>query len=517
MKISDSKILMSSLFATGIAGIVSEYVLATLATYFLGNSVFQWTIILSIMLFSMGLGSRLSKSINKYVIEYFIAAELLLSLLTSVCALFVYSIMGVTTYIQIFIYFLAILIGLLIGLEIPLVTRINGRYHDLKANISDVMEKDYYGSLIGGLFFAFIGLPYLGLTYTPFVLGTVNLIVATLLFLTFSDRLNPKIKKLLFGSIISLYVLIALGVCYAKPIILFGEQSRYGDKVVYSQQTKYQKITLTSSNNHHILYLNNSMQLNTMDEWLYHEPLVHVPMLLNSGRKNILILGGGDGCAIREVLKYPEVESIKIIDLDPGMTNFGANNPVFKELNENSYHDKKVTIVNQDAFIALESDSQYYDLIIIDFPDPRSIELSRLYTKEMYAFCQKRLKMDGIIITQATSPYFQTKSFHCIKKTMQSAGLNTLPIHNHVQSFGEWGWIIGSKLYSKKHMIKMLSSIDTLPVKNTRWLTTDALEMMCKFGKPVGDTTEIEVNSIHNPVLFKYYIKGTEFNQNFYE
>lgn len=517
MKISESKILMSSLFATGIAGIVSEYVLATLATYFLGNSVFQWTIILSIMLFSMGLGSRLSKLVNKYVIEYFIAAELTLSLLTSMCALAVYSLMGVTQYIEIIIYILAILVGLLIGLEIPLVTRINGRYHDLKANISSVMEKDYYGSLIGGLFFAFIGLPYLGLTYTPFVLGTVNLIVASLLFFKFSKRLNIKIKKILGGSIIGLFAIISLGIYFAKPIILFGEQSRYSDKVVYTQQTKYQKITLTKSNNHHILYLNNSMQLNTMDEWLYHEPLVHAPMLLNSSRKNVLILGGGDGCGIREVLKYPEVESIKIIDLDPAMTDFGANNVVFKELNQNSYKNNKVTVLNQDAFIALENDSQYYDLIIIDFPDPRSIELSRLYTKEMYSFCKKRLKMDGVIITQATSPYFQTKAFFCINKTMQSAGFNTMPIHNHVQSFGEWGWIIGSKIYNADQMQSKLSAIKELPIKPTQWLTTDALEMMVKFGKPVGDTTDLEVNSIHNPVLFKYYIKGTEFNQNFYE
>ena len=168
MKVSESKILMSSLFATGIAGIVSEYVLATLATYFLGNSVFQWTIILSIMLFSMGLGSRLSKLVNNYVIEYFIGAELLLSFLTSMCALLVYSLMGVTDYIEIFIYILAVLVGLLIGLEIPLVTRINGRYHDLKANISSVMEKDYYGSLIGGLFFAFYRPTILRINVYPF-------------------------------------------------------------------------------------------------------------------------------------------------------------------------------------------------------------------------------------------------------------------------------------------------------------------------------------------------------------
>ena len=280
MKISDSKILMSSLFATGIAGIVSEYVLATLATYFLGNSVFQWTIILSIMLFSMGIGSRFSKYLTKYILECFIGAELILSLITSLCALSVYSTMGVIDHIEIFIYTLAVLVGFLIGIEIPLVTRINGRYHDLKANISSVMEKDYYGSLIGGLFFAFIGLPYLGLTYTPFILGSINLIVALILFYRFKNRLEVKLKKILGISAILITVIIILGSYLAKPIILFGEQSRYSEKVVYSKQTKYQKITLTESNNQNILYLNNSMQLNTMDEWLYHEPLVHVPLLL---------------------------------------------------------------------------------------------------------------------------------------------------------------------------------------------------------------------------------------------
>ena len=517
MKISDSKILMSSLFATGIAGIVSEYVLATLATYFLGNSVFQWTIILSIMLFSMGLGSRVSKYLTKYILEYFIGAELLLSLITSLCALSVYSTMGVIDHIEIFIYTLAILVGFLIGLEIPLVTRINGRYHDLKANISSVMEKDYYGSLIGGLFFAFIGLPYLGLTYTPFVLGSINLIVALILFYRFRKRLDVKWRKILGLSALLITVIIILGSYYAKPIILFGEQSRYSEKVVYSKQTKYQKITLTESNNQHILYLNNSMQLNTMDEWLYHEPLVHVPLLLTNNPKNVLILGGGDGCGIREVLKHDGIETIKLIDLDAEMTNFGANHPIFRKLNHSSYQNEKVTVVNNDAFIELENDSNYYDVIIIDFPDPRSIELSRLYTKEMYLFCKKRLRMGGTIITQATSPYFQAKAYYCIEKTMASAGLHTLPIHNHVQSFGEWGWIVGSKLLNKELMIEKLHEIDSLPIKKTLWLNPDALKMITYFGKPVGDTSAIEVNAIHNPVLFKYYIKGTQFNQSFYE
>jgi len=273
-------------------------------------------------------------------------------------------------------------------------------------------------------------------------LGGINLLVALVLLYRFKDRLNPKFKKYLTISGIGVFLLIGFGAYFAKPIILFGEQSRYNDKVVYSEQTKYQKITLTESKNSNILYLNNSMQLNSMDEWLYHEPLVHVPMLLADDPQNVLILGGGDGCGIREVLKHKEVTSIKLIDLDSKMTDFGANHPVFKLLNQGAYQHPKVTVENRDAFVALENDSSYYDVIIIDFPDPRSIELSRLYTKEMYSFCKKRLRPNGIIITQATSPYFQTKAFFCIEKTMRSAGFNSMIVHNHVQSFGEWGWVV---------------------------------------------------------------------------
>ncbi|MBL4862304.1 MAG: spermidine synthase, partial [Crocinitomicaceae bacterium] len=197
-------------------------------------------------------------------------------------------------------------------------------------------------------------------------------------------------------------------------------------------------------------------------------------------------------------------------------TDFGANHPVFKMLNENAYHNSKVSVLNMDAFIALENDTTYYDVIIIDFPDPRSIELARLYTKEMYHYCRNRLRLNGIIITQATSPYFQTRAYYCINKTMQSAGFSTLPIHNHVQSFGEWGWIVGSKLLDENIMKSRLRTM-ALPELKTRWLNEDALKMMTLSGKVVGDTVGIEVNTLHNPVLYQYYIRGTEFNQAFYD
>ena len=315
MGLKRSRILKLALFATGLSGIVAEYILSTLATYFLGDSIFQWTMILSIMLFAMGLGSRISASFEKNILEKFLWAEFALSLLTSTAALICYVVMGYTNYVAVFIYGFAIAIGLLIGMEIPLVTRINENNEELRTNIAGVMENDYYGSLIGGLFFVFVGLPYLGLTHTPFVLGGINFLVAIFLFWKLRNHINPLPRKI-FTALIPVLFFTLLFLAYgANEIILHGEQERYGDKVVFSEQTRFQKITITQYKEHYWLYLNGSKQLCTFDEWLYHEPLVHPAMHLSRNTKSVLILGAGDGCAIREVLKYKQVEQIYFYEL----------------------------------------------------------------------------------------------------------------------------------------------------------------------------------------------------------
>jgi spermidine synthase len=503
-----SRILKIALFATGLSGIVAEYTLSTLATYFLGDSVFQWTITLSLMLFAMGLGSRLSRSINRNILESFIIIEFLLSILTSVSALITYGLLGYTLYTGAIIYSFSIAIGLLIGMEIPLVTRINEENEDLRTNIAGVMENDYYGSLVGGLFFAFIGLPYLGLTYTPFILGAINFIVAVALFIKLRKYISSKkyYNWLSVGAVF-VFIIISLGLYMAKPIIVFGEQSRYSDKVILSKQTKYQKITVTQWKDNYWLYLNTSKQLCTFDEWLYHEPLVHPVMQLSKKPKSVLILGAGDGCAIRECLKYTDVERIVLVDLDKEMTDLGANHPIFTNLNDSAYHNDEVEVLNIDAFNYLENSNDFFDVIIADFPDPRSIELNRLYTKEFYQLCHKKLRHNGFIITQAASPYYTTKAFNCIDKTLTSAGFNTIPIHNHVYTFGEWGWIIGAKNQRKESLKPALQSLQFNEIEK-RWINNEAMLLMTSFGNDLVLSDSIEVNSIHNPVLYKYYNTG---------
>lgn len=505
--INQSYVLKIALFLTGISGIVAEYVLSTLASYFLGNSIVQWTMILSTMLFSMGLGSRISKSIKSHLVEKLIVVEFSLSILTSLSALLIYTISAFTDYTGFFIYLMSIAIGLLIGLEIPLVTRINENYESLRVNIASVMEWDYFGSLVGGVFFAFVGLPLLGISYTPFVLGVTNFLVAIWLFYKMNQNveINKKVLLQIFGVFVT--TVLILGFIYTDAIILFGEQRKYKDRIVFEQQSKYQKITITQWKKDYWLYINGNEQLSTFDEFLYHEPLVHPAMGIVKDHRNILILGGGDGFAVRELLKYKDVENITMVDLDPAMTDLGKNNEIMRKFNKDSMHSEKLTIFNEDGFNYLEETNEYFDVIIVDFPDPKSVELNKLYTKEFYQMAKIHLRPNGLMITQAGSPYYATEAFNCIQNTMKSAGLNTLPLHNQVMTLGEWGWVMGTKKIPSEILKDKLRKLEFEGIE-TRWINNEAMFQITSFGKDIFKSEEVEINTINNPVLYQYYLSG---------
>jgi spermidine synthase len=503
-----STLLKAALFATGLAGIVAEYTISTLATYFLGDSVFQWTMIVSIMLFSMGLGSRISKSFEENLLEKFVGIEFILSLVASNVTVIVYvffALYGNTLFI---IYLLSIIVGLLIGMEIPIVIRLNERFDTLKVNISSALENDYYGSLAGGIFFAFIGLPYLGLVYTPLVLGSVNFAVAILLMMVIWGEINSGQKRKFVGFGVLVAIVLGLSAMFSKNIVQWGDRIRYKDLVVYSEQSRYQKIVLTYSEGDYWLFLNGHQQLSTLDEALYHEPLVHSVMQLHNNPKAVLVLGGGDGVAVRELLKYKSVEDITLVDLDPSITDMARNHPVMLGINGNSLNQSNVTVINQDGFNYLESVPNKFDVVIADFPDPRTVDLGRLYSREFYWLVNRALRADGIMITQAGSPYYAERAFECIDLTIQAAGFQTLRLHNQVLSLGEWGWVIGTK-ENGRDLQKELQSA-TLGNIETQWITDEAFTRISSFGKTVfeKDYEEVAVNRLHDPVLYRYYLDG---------
>ncbi|HIO21507.1 MAG TPA: polyamine aminopropyltransferase [Nitrospirales bacterium] len=503
-----SNLLKICLFATGFAGIVAEFVLCTLATYLIGNAVLQWTLIISFMLFAMGLGSRLSRHFTTHLLETFIILEFILSILCATSAVVAYALAPWVRTIELVIYPWAIGIGLLIGLEIPLITRINATYEELRTNISAVMEKDYYGALFGGLFFALIALPFLGLTYTPIIVGTINAAAASLLLV----RCYPKLatpRRLSAGWAATGILLIGLLVT-ANPIILYGEKSKYRDTVIFSQQTQYQKIVMTRWKDEYALFINGNQQFSTYDEERYHEPLVHLALSLLDHREDILIIGGGDGLAVREVLKYTDVKRVTLIDLDPTMTELGSTHPVIVRINHDALNNARVTILNQDGAAYLRDINQRFDAIIMDLPDPQSVDLARMYSLEFYRLAGKHLNKGGTIVTQATSPFFAPMAFLSIKKTMEEAGFSVLPYHINVPTLGDWGFVLGiePEVMADAALKQAVLALHFDSIE-TRFLNREAVVAMVHFGKGLFERDhDVEVNRQSRPVFPAYYNKG---------
>ncbi len=504
-------ILKTSIFATGCAGIVAEFVLSTLATYLIGDAIFQWALIMSVMLFAMGVGSRLSRLFTVNLLDSFILVELFLSVICASSVVIAYGLFSNIVYPGIVIYVYAFIIGLLIGLEIPMVTRLNNSYEQLRVNISGVLEKDYYGSLLGGLFFAFIALPYLGLKYTPVILGTINLIVANMLIWFF----YPLIKKPVKVTVLSLFsfLLIIVISVFASDIIIYGEQKQYRDKIILSKQTQYQKIVITKWKEFYWLYINKQEQFSTYDEEKYHEPLVHPAMKISPDVSSVLVLGGGDGLCAREILKHKKVRKITLVDLDPEMTVLSQTDPVMLKINKKSMINDKIEIINSDASKYIKNSQSLYGVIIADLPDPDSIDLMHVYSRSFYMHIKKHLIKGGVFVTQATSPYFSKKAFLCILKTVRAAGFTAIAYHNQIPTMGEWGWVIGINIKSRVEadLKKQILTIAFDDIK-TKFINRNAMISMINFGKGILDSDHegiIKVNTEINPVLYRYYASGT--------
>ncbi|SMC68957.1 spermidine synthase [Desulfocicer vacuolatum DSM 3385] len=507
---SRSRTLQIALFATGCSGIVAEFVLSTLATYLMGNATFQWTMIMSIMLFAMGVGSAYSRHFKTRLLDTFVFVEFTLSSLCSVSAMLCFGLSPLLESRELVIYPLAFGIGFLIGLEIPIVTRLNSQYEALRTNISKVLEMDYFGSLIGGILFAFVFLPVLGFIYTPVLLGGINFLVASWLLWRFFDL--TTYKKTLVGSFITVLLLMGTSLWFAGDIVAFSEQKKYKDTIIYAVQTKFQKIVITRWKKDYWLFINGQEQFSTFDEEKYHEPIVHPAMAMAPSRKKVLILGGGDGLAAREVLKYADVESLTLVDLDPVMTELATHHPILSKINNKAFSHEKTTIVNGDGALFLEKSPQLYNVIIIDLPDPDSMDLMHLYSHHFYHTVKAHLSRGGVMITQASSPFFARKAFLCINKTIQAAGFSTLPMHNAIPTLGQWGWILAvdKKLISAKALKEVASQL-TFDNVETRFLSQGAMVSMIHFGKGVFDVTneKIKINTSQFPVLYRYYHQGT--------
>jgi len=340
-----SFLLAACMFASGACGIILEYIQASLASMILGNAFEQWAMVIGLMMFWMGFGSLIQARIAKpYLVHAFIGIEIALALAGGFSPSLTYLSYGYTAHYSLVLYFFVSFIGIMIGLEIPVIMRINNDFSkELSTNLGNILSADYIGSLIGSLIYVFLILRYIPITEAAFLTAGMNFFLALVTFVYFTKKkLLPK----------SLYLFLIMGFTFLT--ILYGylnnrdwqvkiEQPLYDDHIVFSRTSQYQHIVITRYKpfDEIRLFLNGNLQLCSTDEERYHEPLVHPAMALAKVRERILILGGGDGCALREVLKYHAVKEVMLVDLDPAMTKLAATHPLLARINKNAFRDAR--------------------------------------------------------------------------------------------------------------------------------------------------------------------------------
>ncbi|MEO6333376.1 MAG: polyamine aminopropyltransferase [Pyrinomonadaceae bacterium] len=480
-------------------GLIYELIAGTLSSYVLGDSVSQFSFIIGIYLSAMGVGSWLSKYIDKHIAEKFIDVELAVAVIGGFSAPLLFLTFAYVSYFQIILYSIVFLIGVLVGLEIPLLMRILKDELDFKTLVSRVLALDYVGALVASLLFPIFLVPKLGLNRTSLLFGMLNAAVAV--WATW--LLEPLIKKnanvfRIKGAVIILLLLIAF--IKADKLTTLAEDALFVDNIIYAKSSPYQRIVVTKGKTGYALFLNGNLQFNSFDEYRYHEALVHPAFAAFEGTaKRVLVLGGGDGLALREILKYKSVETIQLVDLDPMMTGLSRTLPALAELNHHSFDDPRVSVANADAFVWLDNtDIEPFDIAIVDFPDPNNFALGKLYTTRFYNLLKKKLTRDAAVVIQCTSPLIARNSYWSIVKTLEAAGFAVRPYQTTVPSFGVWGYAL-----AKQEPFEIPKDP---PVVELRFLNVSSFASMFEFPTDMSlPNQEIEINRLDNQALVRYY------------
>ena len=486
--------LLASVFVVAACGLLYELAAGALASYVLGDSVLQFSTIIGTYLFAMGVGSYLSRFFERQLPAHFLRIELMVALVGGMlpATLFLAN-AYVPGAFRFLLYGMVMLVGTFVGLEIPLVMRILKRNVALKDLVSQVLTFDYLGALAVSLAFPLVLVPQLGLIRTGLLFGLMNAAVALWALWMFRHELRHLRAHVVAGLLTM--ATLAAAFAGADHISSFAEDKFYQDRIVFAASSPYQRIVVTQGRGGHRLFLNGNLQFAERDEYRYHEALVHPVMAAHGAPKRVAVLGGGDGMAVREILKYPSVEQVTLVELDPNMTQLFSEHATLAGLNGHALASPKVKVVNTDAFKWLQDGSEVFDVIVVDFPDPTNFAIGKLYTNSFYALLDQRLAASGYAVIQTTSPLVARKSYWTVAQTMESTGLTVTPYHAHVPSFGEWGFIIASH--------RPWRQPDSLP-SGLRFLSLDTLPLLFDFPLDMA-RVPAEVNRLSNQILVTTY------------
>ena len=492
--------LLVAILIISICALTYELIVATLTSYLLGNSITQFSFTIGFFLFAMGLGALLSRQVKGNELRWFILVELTIGLFGGTSAIVLFAVFSTADiYYYTVMIGISLVVGICIGLEIPLLTRIVANRENLSTALADILSIDYIGALVASLAFPIFLLPLLGVTRTAFLMGLFNLIVAGMLLRMFRKRLQPKWRYVLWSFCGVVTAVMAMGTFTSADVVGFFEQRLYRDPVVYSEQSLYQRIVVTRRGYDIRLYLEGNLQFSSRDEYRYHEMLVHPVMSAARSHERVLVLGGGDGLVARELLQYDDIQEIIIVDLDPAITELAQTHPLLLDVNEGAINDPRVTVINADAYSYIEDSVDLFPIVIIDLPDPNNESLSKLYSRQFYTLLYNRMTPDGVFITQSTSPYFVREAFWMIFNTIEDSGFHPLPLHTYIPSFGDWGFIMGGVVSTPNISVDESLSL--------RYLTPDVLNASQVFDPDIA-WLDTDINTLDNPVLPAVYESG---------
>lgn len=481
-------------------GLAYELTLGAVASYYLGDTVTVFSLVVGAYLSALGLGAYLSRFVGERLGVVFVDVQLSVAILGGLSVPAAMLSYAYTAFFPIFLLGLVLVLGTLVGVELPLLLRLLEERLSFRELVAKALGVDYVGALLGSVGFSLLLLPGVGLVRTSLLLGMLDAAsaFASCLLLGATDASTAlALKRRRIGALALLALLASLS-CYGARITELADAASFRGRVIHAESSRFQRIVLTQVGEHIELYLNGHLQFSSLDEARYHELLVHPAMSAASGRGRVLIGGGGDGLALREVLRYPDVREVTLVDLDQRVTELGRHHPQLVALNRHAFDDARVQVQNQDAFKVLRESHDDFDAVVLDFPDPSSYGVGKLFSLELYRALARRLAPGGVAVVQATSPLFSRGAYWTIVRTLEAAGLSTLPYHSFVPSFGEWGFVLAAR---RKLDVPTLAA-----PPGVRFLTPELLAESFAFPRDMA-RLEAPVNRLDNQALVSRYVK----------
>ncbi|MFC5719585.1 polyamine aminopropyltransferase [Streptomyces gamaensis] len=427
-------VVLTTVFVCAACGLVYELELVALASYLIGDSVTQASVVLSVMVFAMGMGSLLAKRLRTRAALGFAVVEALLAAVGGLSAMALYACFAWLGQARPALVGFSLAIGVLIGAEVPLLMTLIQRIRrqDAGGAVADLFAADYVGALVGGLAFPFLLLPVLGQLTGALVTGAVNAVAGGALVLwLFRGDLTRRARWLLLAANGLLLAVLAVCSALTGPFEQAARHAVYGAEVRVAVQSDVQEVVLAgggSSGRPLALFLDGRLRVSGEDEARYHEALVHPAMA--GPRRRVLVLGGGDGLAVREVLRYADVASVTVVELDDAVLRLARTDPGLLALNHDAFRDPRVRVAGADAFEWLRArrpGEAPYDVVVCDLPDPAGTAGAKLYTQEFYGLVARRLAPGGRLALHAGGDGARPRVLWTVDATVRSVGLVSRP------------------------------------------------------------------------------------------